>query len=83
MRLVTFISLMVIFLHFFACMWFFITKFAPLYRTWLYFNKLQDESMARQYLFSLYWAVTTLSTVGYGDIVAHNDSMISPGPKTW
>lgn len=29
--------------------------------------------IGRQYLFSLYWAFTTLTTVGYGDITASSD----------
>ena len=45
--------------------------------SWIYYNKLQDESKDRQYLFSLYWALATLTTIGYGDIAAHSDSNIS------
>jgi hypothetical protein len=28
----------------------------------------QDESIAKKYLVSLYWAIATILTVGYGDL---------------
>eukprot|EP00597_Dinobryon_sp_UTEXLB2267_P011107 CAMPEP_0170103660 /NCGR_PEP_ID=MMETSP0020_2-20130122/3637_1 /TAXON_ID=98059 /ORGANISM="Dinobryon sp., Strain UTEXLB2267" /LENGTH=1243 /DNA_ID=CAMNT_0010327291 /DNA_START=886 /DNA_END=4617 /DNA_ORIENTATION=- len=33
---------------------------------------LQNESTAVQYLWSLYWTIATLTTVGYGDVTASN-----------
>lgn len=32
-----------------------------------------DRMIGEQYLYSLYWSVTTLTTIGYGDIVAVNN----------
>eukprot|EP01022_Parablepharisma_sp_SALTPOND_P008025 TRINITY_DN135088_c0_g1_i1.p1 TRINITY_DN135088_c0_g1~~TRINITY_DN135088_c0_g1_i1.p1 ORF type:complete len:455 (-),score=25.39 TRINITY_DN135088_c0_g1_i1:2196-3467(-) len=77
-RLLTFISMMMAFTHFFACLWFFVTKLEDPTQSWLYHNKLQNDSAGRQYLFTLYWALATLSTVGYGDIAAHSDSTYVP-----
>ncbi len=66
--------MMMVYTHFFACLWYFVTKIEDSYTSWIYKNGLQDESKGRQYLFSLYWAFATLTTIGYGDISAHSDS---------
>ena len=40
--------------------------------SWFRYYKYEGLSLLDQYLASLYWAYTTLSTIGYGDIVAVN-----------
>lgn len=41
---------------------------------WIYVGfSLEDASNTRIYLRSLYWSVTTLTTIGYGDITASTD----------
>jgi len=35
---------------------------------------IENETTAVQYLWSLYWTIATLTTVGYGDVVASNTS---------
>jgi hyperpolarization activated cyclic nucleotide-gated potassium channel 1 len=42
--------------------------FSP--NTWVIRMNLQDEEIGTKYLASLYWAVATVLTVGYGDIHA-------------
>jgi hyperpolarization activated cyclic nucleotide-gated potassium channel 1 len=39
---------------------------------WVVLSGLQDEDNFRKYLFSLYWTLTTMLTVGFGDIHAYN-----------
>lgn len=56
--------------HWIACLWFFIGSSGqdehPI--TWILKASIQDSSSFDQYMTSLYWAFTTIATVGYGDI---------------
>lgn len=57
--------------HLISCFWFLSSKlydYSP--ETWVMRTNLQDESNFIQYLTSVYWAVQTLTTVGFGDIPA-------------
>ena len=57
--------------HVFSCLWYYSCKiydFSP--ETWVSRYNLLDETIPSLYITSLYWAITTLSTVGYGDISA-------------
>lgn len=70
MKLMQFLLTGVLCIHLSACMWFLAAKlddFSP--DSWVVRNGMQDDQMGRQYLASLYWAITTILTVGYGDIV--------------
>jgi hypothetical protein len=42
--------------------------------SWSSYVEIRDTSAPRQYLYSLYWVITTMTTVGYGDITAQNDT---------
>lgn len=68
--------LLIIFLidHWIACLWFLIGRLtSPSGESWLNSDYLQAESPTTQYLYSLYWSITTLTTVGYGDITPTNN----------
>ena len=59
--------------HTLACLWFLVAKlqdFSP--STWVVRYEYTETSTAEQYLASLYFIVTTITTVGYGDITSKN-----------
>ena len=52
--------------HYFVCVHIFIGKHS--YSNWLLLTKLEDKPLINIYLGSLYFLITTITTVGYGDI---------------
>lgn len=55
--------------HWVACIWFLIgNSMVTVGESWLIDSNLDNASIATQYMKSLYWSITTLTTVGYGDI---------------
>lgn len=77
-RLVFFILMSCMICHIAACMWCFTATFEDgedaedTHINWLMAKEIQDETIAARYLFALYFTVTTITTVGYGDISANN-----------
>ena len=73
-RLISFILSVLIIVHIVGCLWHFT---AVLYNfdgtTWVVRNNLIDASNFSVYVASIYWAFSTLTTVGYGDISAETD----------
>jgi len=73
--MINYIIIISVAINFMGCVWFFeaeIRGFEP--GTWIYELQLQDEGAYDLYTYSVYWAIQTLSTVGYGDVHAFNMS---------
>jgi hypothetical protein len=66
----SFVTIIVL-IHIISCFWYYssrIEKFHP--ETWVVRNGYVDKDIGTIYIASIYWAITTISTVGYGDISA-------------
>ena len=71
-RLFLFGASCVLFIHTLACCWIFLayenqTNFEP---NWIDDNGFKDKSINELYIIAVYFTVTTITTVGYGDISA-------------
>lgn len=68
--------MMLIFLvlqHVAACVWVFVARFDPTDKmNWIYQGGFQDYQDYQLYVCSFYFTVTTIVTVGFGDIHAYN-----------
>ena len=70
MKLFKIVFGMLMFAHFAACLWWFVgTKTSP---SWIDVNGLREGNIPifTKYSYAWYWAVVTLFTTGYGDVVA-------------
>ncbi|OMJ72996.1 hypothetical protein SteCoe_28423 [Stentor coeruleus] len=59
-----------LFIHLVSCFFYISAKFDDFdIDTWVSRNHLNNATPSERYLASVYWAITTLATIGYGDIV--------------
>lgn len=70
MQVLTMFTGTIICIHVIACFWYFVAKMNDFNsETWISRYKFEDKEPGYLYLCSVYWAITTLTSVGYGDIV--------------
>lgn len=69
LRVVKILISILILMHWLACAWFF-TAFAAAFPadSWAVRAGIENAGPTAQYIRSLYWTITTMTTVGYGDI---------------
>jgi hyperpolarization activated cyclic nucleotide-gated potassium channel 2 len=79
-RILKFLIIILLQCHLFACIFFFVAVCEPRFEdTWLPLEAatkpggLPSQAL-RRYLFALYWATTTLASVGYGDTSPVSDA---------
>jgi voltage-gated potassium channel Kch len=67
-------SISCLFVHLFSCFFYLTAKINDLNSTtWVYRQNLDlEHSVKNNYVYAIYWASQTLTTVGYGDFGAKN-----------
>lgn len=71
-RLSFFVLIFICLTHITTCLWIIIAKMQDENTgNWIEYYKMQNAGELKLYIFSIYFTVTTITTVGYGDISAH------------
>ena len=72
-RLLIFSVFAIIFVHTISCLWIMLgVKDDPLNMNWIDGFGFDHDQMWNMYFIGVYWTITTITTVGYGDISATN-----------
>jgi len=70
LRISKFLGIMVLLMHWLACGWFLVAALEQFpENSWVVECGIKDAGVSSQYIRSLYWTITTMTTVGYGDII--------------
>jgi CRP-like cAMP-binding protein len=73
MDFVNSLAVIIITIHISACFWYFVAVTQPSNISWLTLGNFQDQGLLDKYAVSIYFAVQTFTTVGYGDIPSQTD----------
>ncbi len=72
-RLLMMTMILILLQHVVACIWVYVAKFDDSSKeNWIYQKGFNDLPVVELYITSFYFTVTTIMTVGYGDITAYN-----------
>ena len=70
-RLITYVFIFFILCHNLSCLWFLLAKLQEFNdQTWVVRYDYEDSTIVEQYIAGLYFIITTITTVGYGDITS-------------
>ena len=73
-RILEMITIFVLMQHVTSCIWIFIGRYNSTSKNnWIYDGGYTDDDVYNLYMTAVYFTVTTVLTVGYGDISANND----------
>lgn len=71
-RLLIFCIFSILFVHTISCVWIYLGKLNEVDESWIKQFDFTDVGNFKMYTIGLYWTITTITTVGYGDISATN-----------
>jgi Ion transport protein/Cyclic nucleotide-binding domain len=74
LRIARFLTLITLLIHLLACMWFQVAAIEDYPKdSWVVLSGIKDAEVSSQYIRALYWTITTMTTIGYGDITPSRD----------